>query len=79
MCRAAGRLFQRPHDHLLNLRVGEADRPAGGRPLRCTPSAFLLTPAPGGGCGPVLAMPANKKKDPRYAEIYRDMPGYAGI
>ena len=26
-----------------------------------------------------LAMPANKKKDPRYAEIYRDMPGYSGM
>ena len=26
-----------------------------------------------------LAMPANKKKDPRYAGIYRDMPGYSGI
>ena len=25
---------------------------------------------------PALAMPANKKKDPRYAGIYRDMPGY---
>ena len=24
---------------------------------------------------PALAMPANKKKDPRYAGIYRDMPG----
>ena len=30
-------------------------------------------------CGPALAMPANKKKDPRYAEIYRDMPGYSGM
>ena len=28
---------------------------------------------------PALAMPANKKKDPRYAEIYRDMPGYSGM
>ena len=28
---------------------------------------------------PALAMPANKKKDPRYAGIYRDMPGYSGI
>ena len=26
-----------------------------------------------------LAMPANKKKDPRYAGIYRDMPGYTEI
>ena len=24
-------------------------------------------------------VPANKKKDPRYAGIYRDMPGYSGI
>ena len=24
-------------------------------------------------------MPANKKKDPRYAGIYRDMPGYSGM
>ena len=23
--------------------------------------------------------PANKKKDPRYTGIYRDMPGYSGI
>ena len=23
--------------------------------------------------------PANKKKDPRYAGIYRDMPGYSGM
>ena len=36
---------------------------------------LLFRPSP----GPALAMPANKKKDPRYAEIYRDMPGYAGI
>ena len=28
---------------------------------------------------PALAMPANKKKDPRYAGIYRDMPGYSGM
>ena len=24
-------------------------------------------------------VPANKKKDPRYAGIYRDMPGYSGM
>ena len=30
-------------------------------------------------CRRALAMPANKKKDPRYAGIYRDMPGYSGM
>ena len=28
---------------------------------------------------PALAMPANKKEDPRYTGIYRDMPGYSGM
>ena len=29
--------------------------------------------------GRATRVPANKKKDPRYAGIYRDMPGYSGI
>ena len=28
---------------------------------------------------PSALVPANKKKDPRYAGIYRDMPGYSGM
>ena len=28
---------------------------------------------------PAALVPANKKKDPRYAGIYRDMPGYSGM
>ena len=33
----------------------------------------------GGHTGRATRVPANKKKDPRYAGIYRDMPRYSGI